>query len=307
MSRSIQTIVCTASALALVACAPLSPDLRISDVQVGNPATDDYGINANTATIVGTKLVVQGPIDPNQSPNRVNQINPPNPAPLGILPPGRYFGVVTWDYKRLFSGNVETINSSSVDFQVVEPNGCFSFNFSSRPAVAGAWTPSTQGWSTSQYFIGDTNVLASQTSRAQIYPLNDQIVVNVIPNVLRTPSTVPQWRTDVGSPSLEKNAPWQTTQGLQYYIGANFYSGANLKAQSILVVRKADGTVALFAEGTQTNRVFHSIAQWTQITSPIPLPPGSTVLGAIVRIFGLMPLPPGPDIKITIDDICPVP
>lgn len=307
MSCLIRNSVFLALPLALLGCAPLNPTLNIDDVPVGNGASATFGITSNTASIIGSSLLITGPVDPNQAVNRFRLNNPASPADLGVLPPGRYLGNMTWTYKRLFSGTPETINASTADFQVREPNGCFRFNFSAPPAGATSWTPGTQGWAASQFYVGDTSVLASTSAVPAIYPYAEQLRMVVHPNALRTPSTVPLWRTDVQSPSLENNPGWQNAQGIQYWISADRYSNLNLQVQSILHVRKADGTTALFAEGTQTTRIFHPIAQWTQVVSPIPLPPGAKILGASIRIFGLLPLPAGPDIVFTLDDICPVP
>lgn len=307
MSHLFRTATLLALPLAIIGCAPLNPSLKIDDAPVGGAASAESGINSNTATILGSSLLITGPVDPNQANNRIRLSNPGSPADLGVLPPGRYFGNMQWSYQRMFSGTPETINASSVDFQVLEPDGCFTFNFGAPPPGAGAWTPSTQGWSASQFFVGDTDVLASQTAIPGLSPLNNQLDLLIHPNALRASSTVPLWRTDVQSPSLEKNAAWQTATGIQYWISASRYTNLNLQVQSILRVRKADGTIALFAEGMQGNRVFYPINTWSPVVSPIALPAGSTVVGAIIRIFGLLPLPTGPDINIKLGSICPKP
>ncbi len=308
MTHLLKISLLAALVCALAACAPLSPDLRIADVQGGSPAVAEFGINPNTATINSSRLRIYGVFDPFQSPRVVvDQASPSSPSTLGVLAPGTYFGAMEWTYQRLFSGTPETINSSSASFQVIEPNGCFSFNFTPAPPGAANWTAGTQGWTASQYFVADSNVLASQTAWPVIQPLNNQLNLLVNANALRANSTVPLWRTDLRTPSLENNAPWQTAQGMRFSIGANRYSNLNLQSQSILTVRNPDGSFTLFAEGTQANRVFNPITGTAQVSSPIALPPGSKVVGATVRIFGVLPLPAGPDISIMLDDVCPLP
>lgn len=296
-----------ASALALSACAPINPALRIDSVVVGSPASASFSIDPNTATMRGSRLVVRGPVDPNQNGIRIDVADPASPLALGVLPPGRYSGELSWRYQRLFSGTPESISASPADFQVMEPGGCFSFNFGSPPANAVNWTPNTQGWSASRFMQGDSDVPVPLPATPGLTVGSEQLVASVPADPLNWPTPRTLRHTDIQSPPLASNPAWQAARGLRYAVGGTPYASLDLRVQSILVVRKADGSTEKFAEGTPENRVFHRVGNWTAVTSPIPLPPGSTVVGAIVRVFGMLPLPPGNDVRVILDDICPLP
>ncbi len=286
------------------ACAPLNQQLRIDDAPQGSPARAEFSINWNTATSMGTQLTIRGPQQAFTGSLATPQtlVDPASPANLVLLSPGVYYGNMNWDYRRLFSGTTES-KSASASFQVLEPNGCFSFDFASANSI------NAQGWSFDKYYLGETTTLASQTGQAQMQLANNQMTMFVVPNELRLPSTEPFWRVDMNSPALEANPGWANAQGVSFDVGARFATqAAQLKVQPVLTVRKADGTVAKFAEiDAAGNRVFRSLGQWTNESVGIPLPAGSRVLNVALRVWGAMPLPPGQSIQITFDNVCPRP
>lgn len=286
------------------ACAPLNPQLRIADTSQGSPPAAEFSINWNTATSMGTQLTIRGPQQAFTGNLATPQTlaDPVSPASLAVLQPGVYFGDMRWDYRRLFSGATES-TSANAGFQVMEPGGCFSFGFASPNST------NAQGWSFGKYYRGETDLLASQTGQAQMLLANSQMTMLVVPNELRLPSTEPFWRADMDSPSLESNPGWTNAQGVSFDVGTRYATQADqLKVQPVLTVRKADGTVAKFAEiDAAGNRVFRSLGQWTNESVPIPLPAGSRVLHVALRIWGALPLPAGQTIQITVDNVCPRP
>jgi hypothetical protein len=292
----------------LGACAAPSTSLSVNDAELGSPNLAYPSFQANGANLNSSTLRAAGAVVPTTA----------YPVEIGPLAPGEYVAEYATNFQRLFSGQVET-QRATASFRVREPSGCFSFN---RPSggVPFAWN-NLQGWSAGGYYVAGTSTPASQTCSPSYHVAdtygsespdpadgNGGVRLFIYANCLRTPAVNNnQWHTDFSSPDLSAYPKWQGISGFSFAIRTSRMSGVNPQVQSIVTVRKADGTVATIAEGTQANRVFHPVTGTYQtISSPISIPAGATVMGARVRIFGTLPLMP-PDFEIDVDNFCPVP
>lgn len=211
---------------------------------------------------------------------------------------------------------VRRSTSREQPFVVGARAACFAFD---------AAQPNAQGWTMAGLFgNGDPNWQIA-TCGAGIGGAPARIASDNVPYVFETgfgalsytlppacfPATLPpkatHWAIDFRSPDLALRPEWQVYR-VSFAIRAAdvlILTGAGLKVQAILKVRKPDDRESYFAERAGSGFRFESITNaWQQFTFTMQPPAGSTVLQVLIRVFGEVPVVL-PDSWVRLDLVCP--